>query len=66
MINILYQAFVVIKILFQLLTNYSLNVSDLVKKTDYGTRVNEIEMKITDHSHDKYITTPEFNKVKQN
>ena len=33
------------------------------KKTDYDTKVNEIEKKITDHSHDKYITTPEFNKL---
>ena len=24
--------------------------------------MNEIKKKITDHSHDKYITTPEFNK----
>ena len=35
----------------------------LLKKTDYVTKVNEIEKKITDHSHDKYITTPEFNKL---
>ena len=33
------------------------------KKTDYNTKINEIEKKITDHSHDKYITTPEFNKL---
>ena len=39
------------------------NVSSLVKKTDYDTKVNEIEKKITDHKHDKYITTPEFNKL---
>ena len=39
------------------------NVSNLVKKTDYDTKVNEIEKKITDHKHDKYITTPEFNKL---
>ena len=32
-----------------------------VKKTDYNTKVNEIEKKITDHSHDKYINSPEFN-----
>ena len=25
--------------------------------------INEIEKKITDHNHDKYITTSEFNKV---
>ena len=38
------------------------NVSNLVKKTDYNTKINEIEKKLTDHNHDKYITTPEFNK----
>ena len=26
-------------------------------------KVNEIENKITDHTHDKYISTPEFNKL---
>ena len=33
------------------------------KKTYYDTKVNETEKKITDHKHDKYITTPEFNKL---
>ena len=33
------------------------------KKTDYNTKINEIEKRITDHSHDKYITTLEFNKL---
>ena len=31
--------------------------------SDYDTKVNEIEKEITDHNHDKYITTPEFNKL---
>ena len=36
------------------------SVSNLVKKkTDYNTNINEIEKNITDHNHDKYITTPE-------
>ena len=39
------------------------DVSNLVKQTDYDTKVNEIEKKITDQSHDKYITTPEFNNL---
>ena len=39
------------------------HVSNLVKETDYNTKINEIEKKITDHKHDKYITTPEFNKL---
>ena len=38
------------------------SISNLVKKTDYKTKINEIVKKITDHNHDKYITTPEFNK----
>ena len=38
------------------------NISSLVeKKTDYNTKIIEIEKKLTDHNHDKYITTPEFN-----
>ena len=37
------------------------SVSSLVKKTDYYTKISEIEKKLTDHNHDKYITTPEFN-----
>ena len=40
------------------------NVSNLVKKTDYNTKISEIENKVTtDHDHDKYITTQEFNKL---
>ena len=37
------------------------NISSLVKKTDYNTKITEIEKKLTDHDHDKYITTSEFN-----
>ena len=37
------------------------SVSGLVKKTDYDTKIAEIEKKLTDHNHDKNITTPEFN-----
>ena len=37
------------------------SVSSLVKKTDYNTKITETEKKLTDHNHDKYITTPEFN-----
>ena len=37
------------------------DVRSLVKKTDYNTKITEIEKKLTDHIHDKYITTPEFN-----
>ena len=37
------------------------NVSSLVKKTDDNTKTCEIENKVNDHNHDKYITTLEFN-----
>ena len=33
------------------------------KKTDCNTKINQIEKKITDHDHNKYITTKEFNKL---
>ena len=39
------------------------NVSNLIKKTDYNTKINETGNRITYHDHDKYITTPEFNKL---
>ena len=38
-------------------------VSSLVKKTDYSTNISEIKNKVSDHDHDKYITTSEFNKL---
>ena len=39
------------------------DVSSLVKKTDYNTKICEIEKKIIIHNHDKYITTLEFNNL---
>ena len=39
------------------------NVSNLVKKTDCNTKINEIKKKIINRDHDKYIITPEFNKL---
>ena len=39
------------------------NVTNLLEKPDYNTTIYEIRKKITDHDHDKYITTPEFNKL---
>ena len=41
------------------------NISSLVKKKeeDYHTKITEIEKKLTDLNHDKYITTSEFNKL---
>ena len=39
------------------------SVSSLVKKTDYDTKISELEKKLIDHDHGKYITTPEFNNL---
>ena len=40
------------------------NVSNLVKKLTITKKITEIEDKITtDHDHDKYITTQEFNNL---
>ena len=33
----------------------------LLKKTNYNTKITEIEKKFTDHNYDRFITTPEFN-----
>ena len=33
------------------------SVSNLLKKTDNNTKLSETVKKITDHNHDKYITT---------
>ena len=38
------------------------DTSNLVKKTDYNTRISETEIKITT-DHGKYINTQEFNKL---
>ena len=39
------------------------DVSDLVKKADYDTNVTEIENKLNNCNHAKYIDTQEFNKL---
>ena len=40
------------------------HVSNLFISTYYEIKVNEIEKNITGHSHDKYIATLEFNKLR--
>ena len=41
------------------------NVSNYSKKADYNTKISESESRTaTDHDHDKYITTQEFNEFK--
>ena len=37
------------------------SVSGLVKKTDYITKITDIENKLNNHNHDKYVATSEFN-----
>ena len=32
-----------------------------LKKTNYDIKISELEKNLTDHNHDKYITTTEFN-----
>ena len=36
------------------------SISNLVNKTDYNTKVTEIENKLNNHNHDKYVTTPDL------
>ena len=48
---------------FTAVENKMPNVNNLVK-SDWSTKFNKIEDKFTtDHNHDKYITTQEFNKL---
>ena len=39
------------------------DVSSLVTKADYNTKISEIKSKVNDHDHDEYITNSEFNKL---
>ena len=39
------------------------SVRNLVNKTDYNTKVTEIENKLNNHNYGKYINTPEINKL---
>ena len=51
------------KAAYNAVENKILSVSNLVKKTDCNLKINEIGKKIIDLNHDKYIATPEFNKL---
>ena len=42
------------------------DISNLVNKTDYNTKVTEIENKLNIHKHDKYINTQAFKKLTAN
>ena len=35
----------------------------MVKKTDFDTKITEIETKLNNHKNDEYIITPKFNKL---
>ena len=37
------------------------SITGLVKKTDYNTKITDIENKLNNHNHDKYVATSEFN-----
>ena len=37
------------------------DISGLVKKRDYNTKITDIENKLNNHNHDKYVATSEFN-----
>ena len=39
------------------------DVSSLVKKADYNTKISEIEKDVIDHNHDQYITPLELNNL---
>ena len=59
---------------FSLATKTTLNsvenkipsVTNLVKKTNYNTKITEIENKLQNYNHDKYVTTSEFNTLAAN
>ena len=41
--------------------NKTPSISGLVKKTDYNTKITDIENILNNHTHDKYVATSEFN-----
>ena len=41
----------------------NLATKNILNVVDYNTKINGMEKKITDHNHDKYITTLDFNKL---
>ena len=42
------------------------SISALVKKTDYNTKITDIENILNNHNHDKYVATSEFNTLAAN
>ena len=41
--------------------NNTPDVNSSIKKTNYDTKISELEKKLNDHNRDKCIATPEFN-----
>ena len=50
----------------QLKTVQTIDTSNLLKRADYNKKNSEIDKKVLDHNHGKYITTQEFNKLTGN
>ena len=42
------------------------SISGLIKKTDYNTKITDIENILNNHNHDKYVATSEFNTLAVN
>ena len=42
------------------------SITGLVKKTDYNTKITDIENILNYHNHDKYVATSEFNTLATN
>ena len=42
---------------------YMMLVIQSKKTTNYNTKISEIEKKVSDCNHDKYIITPDFNNL---
>ena len=42
------------------------SISGLVKKADYNTKITDIENILSNHNHDKYVATSEFNTLAAN
>ena len=41
-------------------------ITGLVKKTNYNTKITDIENKLTNQNHDKFVATLEFNTLAAN
>ena len=46
--------------------NKTASITGLVKKTDYNTKITDIENILNNHNHDKYVATSEFNTLAAN